>query len=75
MALIKHDDNHYYDVVRVNIRKYRKDKGYTQQRLADEAELSMDYISEIESKKRKKSFSLATLGRIADVLETGFISL
>lgn len=68
MAL-KHNDDYYYDIVRVNIRKYRKAKKYTQQRLADECELSIDYIAEIESLKRRKSFSLATLGRIADVLE------
>ncbi len=62
-------DNHYYDIVRVNIRRYRKEKNYTQQKLADLSHLSIDYISEIESIKRKKSFSLATLGRIADALE------
>ena len=66
---IKHDDNYYYDIVRVNIRKYRLMKKYTQQRLAEEAEMSLDYLAEIESFKRKKSFSLAILGRIADVLE------
>ena len=67
MAL-KHSDDYYYDIVRQNIRKFRMEKKYTQQRLADETELSIDFIAEIESMKRKKSFSLATLGRIADVL-------
>lgn len=69
MALIKHDDNYYYDIVRVNIRKYRLEKGFTQQSLADACDLSMDYIAEIESLKRRKSFSLSTLGRIADSLD------
>ena len=68
MAL-KLNDDYYYDIVRINIKKYRKEKKYTQQKLADECELSVDYIAEIESLKRRKSFSLATLGRIADVLE------
>ena len=68
MALMN-NDNYYYDIVRVNIRKFRREKKYTQQKLADEAELSIDYIAEIESLKRRKSFSLATLGRIADALE------
>lgn len=31
--------------------------------------MSMDYLAEIESEKRKKSFSIAVLGRIADALE------
>ena len=68
MAQVK-SDMYYYDIVRKNIRKYRKEKGFTQQRLADEADMSIDYLAEIESVKRKKTFSLATLGRIADVLE------
>lgn len=68
MAL-KKNDNYYYDIIRKNIRKFRKEKGYTQQRLADEALLSMDYVCEIESIKKQKSFSIATLGRIAEALE------
>ena len=68
MTPVKHSDDYYYDIVRVNIKKYRLEKGYTQQRLSDETELSLDYIAEIESLKRRKSFSLATLGRIADIL-------
>jgi len=67
MARIQNDE-YYYDVVRKNIRKFRLEKGYTQQRLAEEAEISVDYLAEIESLKRKKSFSIAVLGRIADVL-------
>jgi len=66
---IIHTDDYYYNVVRLNIRKYRREKDLTQQELADEIYLSIDFISEIESLKRKKSFSLATLGRIADALE------
>lgn len=68
MAQVK-SDMYYYDIVRKNIRKYRKEKGFTQQKLADEADMSIDYLAEIESVKRRKTFSLATLGRIADVLE------
>ena len=72
MAL-KNSDDYYYDIVRKNIRKYRKEKGYTLQKLAEEAEMSMDYLAEIESEKRKKSFSLAILGRIAEVLDIDIV--
>lgn len=65
---IKNEDTYYYDIVRRNIKKYRREKGYTIQRLAEEADMSMDYLAEIESEKRRKSFSLAILGRIADIL-------
>lgn len=67
MAL--NNDTYYYDTVRKNIRKYCKEKGYTQARLAEDADISLDYLAEIESDKRKKSFSLAVLGRIADTLK------
>ena len=72
MAL-KNSDNYYYDIVRKNIKKYRKEKGYTLQKLAEEAEMSMDYLAEIESEKRKKSFSLAILGRISEVLDVDIV--
>ena len=54
---------------RKNIRKFRKEKKYTQQKLAEETDLSVDYICEIESPTKNKSFSIVTLGKIADVLE------
>jgi transcriptional regulator with XRE-family HTH domain len=71
--VIKRSDDYYYNLVRANIRKYRLLKKYTQQKLADEANLSMDYISEIESMKKNKSFSLATVGKIAEALDIDFI--
>lgn len=58
-----------YDIARYNIRKYRKLKGYTQQQLADTANLSHGYIRAVESEKVRESFSLDTLERIAIALE------
>lgn len=60
---------YYYDVCRKNIRKYRTKKGLTQQQLADLSELSMHFISEIESKVKNKTFSIETVGKIADALQ------
>ena len=62
-------DDYYYNVIRKNIKKFRKEKQYTQQELAEKVDLSVDYICEIESLTKNKSFSLVALGRIADVLE------
>lgn len=63
-----HDDYYYYDIVRKNIRKYRKLANLTQQELADEIDVSMHYISQIESTKPNKYFTLVIIGRIADAL-------
>lgn len=60
---------YYYDVCRKNIRKYRNEKQLTQQQLADLSELSMHFISEIESSVKNKTFSIETVGRIADALQ------
>ncbi len=64
-----HDDYYYYDIVRKNIRKYRKLANLTQQELADKIDVSMHYISQIESATPNKYFTLIVIGRIADVLK------
>jgi len=51
---------------RENLRKYRKAKGYTQAKLAVLADLSQDYMSEIE--RGKASPSLKKIIALADAL-------
>ena len=63
-----HDDNYYYDIIRKNIKEYRKKANLTQQQLADKAGISMNYIAKIESKKMQRGFTIVVAGRIADAL-------
>ncbi len=63
-----HDDYYYYDIVRKNIKKYRTLANITQQELADRIDVSMHYISQIESANPNKYFTLVVIGRIADAL-------
>ncbi len=65
---MKHDDNYYYNIIRNNIKKYRKKANLTQQELADKAGITMNYIAKIESQKMQRGFSIVILGRIADAL-------
>lgn len=60
-----HDDYYYYDIVRKNIRRYRKLANLTQQQLVDAIDVSMHYISQIESANPNKYFTLVVIGRIA----------
>lgn len=53
MAL--NNDTYYYDTVRKNIRKYRKEKRYTQAKLAENADISLDYLAEIEVIEEKRA--------------------
>jgi len=63
-----HDDNYYYNIIRKNIKKYRKLANLTQQQLADRTGISMNYIAKIESKKMQRGFTIVVAGRIADAL-------
>ena len=63
-----HDDEYYYEIVRLNIKRYRLENNLTQQDLADLRGLSRQYICDIENKSRNKHLTIAVLGRIADAL-------
>ena len=64
-----HDDEYYYSLIRINIKKYRQAKHLTQQDLADMTELSREYICDIENESRNKHLTIYVLGRIAEALE------
>lgn len=64
-----HNDEYYYSIIRKNIKKYRLEKNYTQQDLADMTDLSREYICDIENEKRNKHLTIAVLGRVAEALD------
>lgn len=68
MSKIVHDDNYYFDIIRENIKKYRKENKLTQQQLADKCSVTMNYIAKLESKKMKRGVTIPVLGRIANSL-------
>ena len=63
------DDEHYYKIVRKNIRKFRLKRNLTQQDLADMTDLSREYICDIENESRNKHPTISVLGRIAESLD------
>ena len=56
-------------VVRTNIRKYRKMRGYTMQELADMTGLTHGYVRDLECLTIDKTPLLETIGKFADALE------
>lgn len=54
-------------LVQANIKKYRHEKGYSQEKLSELAGISRDYLSEIE--RTKKIPSLKRLLQISNALE------
>ena len=49
MKLNRENENYVYSFIGKNIKKYRKQKGWTQAKLAAEANYSKQFISNIEN--------------------------
>ena len=69
-----HNDEYYYQIIRKNIKRYRLEKGLTQQDLADMTDLSREYICDIENESRNKHLTIAVLGRIADAMNIHIVN-
>ena len=64
----KQDNNIIYFIVGKNIKKYREIKGLTQEQLADKCNLSVGFISDLES-NTFRTISLNTMYLISKKLE------
>lgn len=58
-----------------NVKKYRKDRNYTQEELAELADISYDFMRRIESTEGKCGFSVFTLYRLALALNVSIDEL
>ena len=66
--MLKYNSNdHYYDIIRKRIKEIRAIRHLTQEQLAELIDFSTDYVAEIESLKKNKTFSIILVGRVADV--------
>ena len=74
MNFDRKDENYVYYFVGKNIRKYRKQKGWTQRKLADESTYSKQFISNIENNVHQ-TFSLGTLWKLSQVLDVSLSDL
>lgn len=74
MEFKKDDENYIYEIISKNVKKYRKLKGWTQEKLAEEINYSLSFISGIESAYHQ-TFSLGAIWRISRVLEVDFCKL
>lgn len=64
----RNNENYIYELVSKNMKRIRKEKGLTQEQLAEKMSYSTQFISNIESKNHQ-TFSLGTLWRFAMVLD------
>lgn len=68
MPKIKNDET-IYDIIRRNIKKYRKERNLTSAQLAEMVGLSHDFLRQIESEKVRNNFSVETFYKIAVALD------
>ncbi len=68
MRFNREDENYVYGFVGKNIKKYRKIKGLTQDKLAELVNYSPSFIANIESSSTHQTFSLGALWRISSAL-------
>ena len=62
------NDIELYHVIGTNIRHYREQANLTQVQLAEQAKISISYLSKIEATGCDKSVSISVLNQIANVL-------
>ena len=62
-------DTDLYRVIGKNIKYYREQKNLTQVQLAEQAKISISYLTKIEAAGCNKSLSISVLNQIANVLD------
>ena len=65
----------FYETIRQNIIKYRKEQGLTAAALAEKAGLGHDYLRQVESAKDRHHISLISLYKISQALGVGLDKL
>ncbi len=63
------DENYVYYLVSRNLKRIRKEKGLTQEKLAELSNYSVGFIMNIESEKYYQTFSLGTLWQFGKALD------
>jgi transcriptional regulator with XRE-family HTH domain len=69
-----YNDTDLYRVIGTNIKHYREEAGLTQIQLAEQAKISISYLSKIEATGCDKSLSISVLNQIANVLNVEIIN-
>ncbi len=75
MAIDKNDENYIYYIIGQNIKKQRKLKKITQEKLAEMCNYSLSFIGNLESTKVFQTISVGSLYHIAKVLDISITEL
>ena len=64
----KNDENYIQYVIGQNLKKLRKDKGFTQEKLAEASNYALSFIGNLESDKVFQTISVGSLYHLSKVL-------
>ena len=64
----KNDENYIYYLIGQNLKKLRKDKSFTQERLAEASHYALSFIGSLESDKVFQTISVGSLYHLAKIL-------
>ncbi len=64
----KNDKNYIYYVIGQNLKRLRKDKGFTQEKLAEASNYALNFIGNLESDKVFQTISVGSLYHLSKVL-------
>ena len=65
----KEDENYIYYVIGKNLKKQRKLKGLTQEKLAEKSNYSLSFIGNLESQKVFQTLSVGSAYHLAKTLD------
>lgn len=68
------NDTDLYRIIGTNIKYYREQSRLTQIQLAEQAGISISYLSKVEATGCNKSLSISVLNQIANVLNVDIIN-
>ena len=68
MKMDEKDENYIYYVIGQNLKKLRKDKGFTQEKLAEASNYALSFIDNLESNKVFQTISVGSLYHLTKIL-------
>lgn len=69
------DENKIYFIIGQNLKRIRKEKGLTQEKLAEESNYSLSFIGNLESQKVYQTISVESLYHLSKILNVHITEL
>lgn len=69
------DENKIYFIIGQNLKRIRKEKGLTQEKLAEESNYSLSFIGNLESQKVYQTISVRSLYHLSKILNVHITEL